>query len=144
MKRELKHKKRILLSLILIVAMFLQPSLYAKADDITLRLYAKAAVLMDADSGRVLYERCGDDQLAMASTTKIMTLIVTLENANLEDTVTVSSYAASMPPVHLGIRNGEQYRLKDLTLSLMLESHNDSAVQLQNMWVAVWSNLQHL
>ncbi len=106
MKRELKHKKRILLSLILIVAMFLQPSLYAKADDITLRLYAKAAVLMDADSGRVLYERCGDDQLAMASTTKIMTLIVTLENANLEDTVTVSSYAASMPPVHLGIRNG--------------------------------------
>ncbi|MFG6369721.1 MAG: D-alanyl-D-alanine carboxypeptidase [Lachnospiraceae bacterium] len=130
MKCELKHKKTILLSLILIVAMLLQPSIDAKADETTLRLYAKAAVLMDADSGRVLYERCGDEQLAMASTTKIMTLIVTLENANLEDTVTVSSYAASMPPVHLGIRKGEQYRLKDLTLSLMLESHNDSAVAI--------------
>jgi len=130
MKRVRKHKKTILLSLILIVAMLLQPSIDARADETALRLYAKAAVLMDADSGRVLYERSGDEQLAMASTTKIMTLIITLENANLEDTVTVSSYAASMPPVHLGIRNGEQYRLKDLTLSLMLESHNDSAVAI--------------
>ena len=66
----------------------------------------------------------------MASTTKIMTLIVTLENANLEDTVEVSSYAASMPDVQLNIREGEQYRLKDLTYSLMLESHNDSAVAI--------------
>lgn len=100
----------------------------AKTPD--LRLYAKAAVLMDADSGRVLFERCGDEQLPMASTTKIMTLIVTLENANLEDTVTVSSYAASMPDVQLNIRENEQYRLRDLTYSLMLESHNDSAVAI--------------
>ena len=101
---------------------------YAQTPD--LRLYAKAAVLMDADTGRVLYERDGSEQLAMASTTKIMTLIVTLENANLEDTVEVSSYAASMPDVQLNIREGEQYRLKDLTYSLMLESHNDSAVAI--------------
>jgi len=85
---------------------------------------------MDADSGRVLYERCGDEQMAMASTTKIMTLIVTLENASLDDTVEVSSYAASMPQVRLGMRSGERYRLRDLTLSLMLESHNDSAVAI--------------
>ncbi len=130
MKSALKHKKAFLLSIILIIGMLLQSTIYAKADEKTLRLYAKAAVLMDADSGRVLYERCGDEQLAMASTTKIMTLIVTLENANLEDIVTVSTYAASMPPVHLGIRNGEKYRLKDLTLSLMLESHIDSAVAI--------------
>lgn len=100
------------------------------ADEADLKLYAKAAVLMDADSGRVLYERCGDEQLPMASTTKIMTLIVALENADLEDTVTVSSYAASMPQVHLGMRTGEEYRLKDLMYSLMLESHNDSAVAI--------------
>ena len=99
-------------------------------EEVNLRLYAKAAVLMDADTGRVLYDRCGDEQLPMASTTKIMTLIVTLENANLEDIVEVSSYAASMPPVHLGMRSGEQYRLKDLLYSLMLESHNDSAVAI--------------
>lgn len=112
------------------IAIVFQQPVYVTAEEAPLRLYAKAAVLMDADSGRVLYERCGDEQLAMASTTKIMTLIVTLENAKLEDTVTVTSYAASMPPVHLGIRNGEQYRLRDLTLSLMLESHNDSAVAI--------------
>lgn len=100
------------------------------AEEVNIRLYAKAAVLMDADSGRVLYDHCGDEQLAMASTTKIMTLITALENAGLEDTVTVSSYAASMPPVHLGMRNGEQYKLEDLMLSLMLESHNDSAVAI--------------
>ena len=100
------------------------------ADEPALKLYAKAAVLMDADSGRVLYDLCGDEQLPMASTTKIMTLIVTLENADPEDAVMVSSYAASMPQVHLGIRSGEQYRLKDLMYSLMLESHNDSAVAI--------------
>lgn len=101
-------------------------NVYAK--DIS--LYAKSAVLMDADSGRVLYERNGYEQMAMASTTKIMTLIVTLENASLDDTVTVSAYAASMPDVQLNIREGESYRLKDLTYSLMLESHNDSAVAI--------------
>jgi len=93
-------------------------------------LYAKSAVLMDADSGRVLYERNGYEQMAMASTTKIMTLIVTLENANLDDTVAVSAYAASMPDVQLNIREGENYRLGDLVYSLMLESHNDSAVAI--------------
>ncbi|MBQ5851385.1 MAG: D-alanyl-D-alanine carboxypeptidase [Lachnospiraceae bacterium] len=96
----------------------------------TLRLYSKSAVLMDAESGRVLYEKCGYEKMPMASTTKIMTLIVTLENANLEDTVTVSSYASSMPDVQLNIREGEKYRLNDLLYSLMLESHNDSAVAI--------------
>lgn len=95
-----------------------------------LSLYAKSAVLMDADSGRVLYERNGHEQMAMASTTKIMTLIVTLENASLDEQVTVSAYAASMPDVQLNIREGENYRLEDLTYSLMLESHNDSAVAI--------------
>lgn len=95
-----------------------------------LRLYAQAAVLMDADSGRVLYEKNAQEELAMASTTKIMTLIVTLENADLNDIVSVSSYAASMPDVQLNIRTGERYRLADLLYSLMLESHNDTAVAI--------------
>ena len=93
-------------------------------------LYARSAVLMDADTGRVLFEKNGDEALPMASTTKIMTLLVTLENADLEGTVTISSYAASMPDVQLNIREGERYRLKDLCYSLMLESHNDSAVAI--------------
>ena len=95
-----------------------------------LRLRALSALLLDADTNRVLYEENGYNEMAMASTTKIMTCIVTLEQANLEDIVTVSSYAATMPDVQLNIRAGEQYYLKDLLYSLMLESHNDVAVAI--------------
>lgn len=66
----------------------------------------------------------------MASTTKIMTCILALENGGLDDTVTVSAYAASQPEVHLGVQEGEQFRLRDLLYSLMLESHNDAAAAI--------------
>ena len=93
-------------------------------------LYAQSAVLIDADTGRVLYAKDAEHQRPMASTTKIMTLIVALENANPDDIVTVSDYAASMPDVQLHLRAGEHYRLGDLLYSMMLESHNDSAVAI--------------
>ena len=100
------------------------------AEQEELRLYAKAALLMDASNNRVLYEKNGYEVMPMASTTKIMTAILALEYGNLEDEVTVSKKAASMPKVHLGMREGEVYKLKDLLFSLMLESHNDSAVAI--------------
>ena len=93
-------------------------------------LRARAAVLMDGDTGRILYGKNQDQTLPMASTTKIMTCILALENASLDDVVEVSSYAASMPDVQLNIREGEQYRLEDLLYSLMLESHNDTAAAI--------------
>ena len=93
-------------------------------------LYAASAVLMDADSGRVLYGKNEDSPMAMASTTKIMSCITVLEKGNLEDELQVSAYAASMPKVKLYIQKGETYQVKDLLYSLMLESHNDSAVAL--------------
>ncbi len=102
-----------------------------KAEDGTnLQLYAQSAVLMDAGSGRILYEKNGYENRPMASTTKIMTCILALEYGDLEDYVEVSSYAASMPKVKLGIQAGEYYRMEDLLYSLMLESHNDSAVAI--------------
>ena len=93
-----------------------------------LQLYAQAAVLMDADSGRVLYGKNEEAKLPMASTTKIMTCILALEYGSPEQIVEVSSYAASMPKVKLYVKSGEKYYLRDLLYSLMLESHNDSAV----------------
>ena len=93
-------------------------------------LYALSACLMDADSGRVLFEKEGEVHRANASTTKIMTLILTLERADLDETVTVSGRAARQPDVQLNINTGEEYRLGDLCYSLMLESHNDSAVAI--------------
>lgn len=95
-----------------------------------LQLYAKAAVLLDADSKRVLYGKNEDAELPMASTTKIMTCIVALENGRPEDIVTVSSQAASQPEVRLGIRKGEQYILRDLIYAMMLTSYNDCAVAI--------------
>lgn len=93
-----------------------------------LQLYAQAAVLMDADSGRVLYGKNQSEVLPMASTTKIMTCILALEYGNPDEIVEASSYAASMPKVKLYVRSGEKFRLEDLLYSMMLESHNDSAV----------------
>ena len=98
-------------------------------DEITAsQLYAQSAVLMDADSGRILFAKNGQEERAMASTTKIMTCILALENGDLSEEITVSAEAASQPAVRLGMRDGQRFRLNDLLYSLMLESHNDSAV----------------
>lgn len=93
-------------------------------------LHAYSAVLYDAESGRVLYEKNGYEVLPMASTTKILTLLVVLENSEPEEIVTVSKNAAMQPDVQLNMNTGEQYYVKDLCYSLMLESHNDTAVAL--------------
>lgn len=93
-------------------------------------LYAQSAVLMDADNGRILFGKNEEKIMPMASTTKIMTCILVLENVDLKEKATVSSYAASQPRVKLGVAEGEEYYIEDLLYSLMLESHNDSAVVL--------------
>ena len=131
--RKLRFSKQtgyiLLAGLFALTTIFNNQTVYAKEKEIG-TLYAGYAVLMDASNRRVLFEKNGYEQVPMASTTKIMTLIVTLENANLDDVVNVSEYAASMPDVQLGICTGEKYRLSDLLYSLMLESHNDVAVAI--------------
>ena len=93
-------------------------------------LYAKSAVLIDGASGRVLYGKNEEQQMPMASTTKILTLILTLENTNPKEVVQVSKRAASQPKVHLGVREGQEFYVKDLCYAMMLESFNDTAVAL--------------
>ena len=95
-----------------------------------LRLYSQSAVLMDGLSGRILYGKNAEQIRPMASTTKIMTCILALENAGLDTEVGISDRAATMPEVKLYVREGEKYRLEDLLYSLMLESHNDTAVAI--------------
>lgn len=99
---------------------------YAKENEI--ELYARSAVLMDGDSGRILYGKEADVPLPMASTTKIMTCIIALEYAKDDMVCHVSVNAASQPKVKLGMQTGQTFYLKDLLYSLMLESHNDTAV----------------
>lgn len=94
----------------------------------TSQLYARAAVLMDADNGRILLGKNEDEALPMASTTKIMTCILALEKGDTEDVAEVSAYGAGQPKVHMGAKKGESYRIGDLLYALMLESYNDAAV----------------
>lgn len=100
-----------------------------KAED-SLSLYALSAALIDGENNRLLYGKKPDKRLPMASTTKIMTLIVILEEADLKDIVTFSKYAASMPDVQLNAREGDQFIMEDLCYALMLESYNDVAAAL--------------
>lgn len=93
-------------------------------------MHAKAYCLLDADSQRTLLGSNENQKMPMASTTKIMTCIIALENGNPDSKVKVSSYAASMPDVQLNMQTGDTFYLKDLLYSLMLESHNDTAVAI--------------
>ena len=124
---------RRLTAIILIVILSIKTAVNVYAEErssTNLQLYAQSAVLMDAGSGRILYEKNGYECKPMASTPKIRTCILALEYGNLEDYVQVSSYAASMPKVKLGMQTGEYFKMEDLLYSLMLESHNDSAVAI--------------
>ncbi len=127
--QPVKRSKQVIAAMLIISVVqcpvFYLPLQAAKTPE---NLYSTGAVLMDGDSGRVLYGKNEDAPLAMASTTKIMTCILALEYGTPGQIVTFSDTAAAMPDVQMNARAGEQYYLKDLLYSLMLESHNDSAV----------------
>mgnify|MGYP004700086461 FL=1 len=94
-----------------------------------LEVSATAAVLMDADMGQVLYEKNGDRQMLIASTTKIMTALVVLEHAAPDDVVTVTpDHMAEGSSMYL--RAGETVRVEELLYGLLLCSGNDAALAL--------------
>ena len=91
---------------------------------------ATSAILMDAESGRVLYEQNADRQMLIASTTKIMTALVALREGNLSDLVKVSREAACTEGSSMYLKEGEQLTLETLLYGLMLCSGNDAAVAI--------------
>lgn len=91
---------------------------------------ARGAVLMSKDTGRILWGKNEDTPLAMASTTKIMTAIVVLENAELDELVSVSKNASNQPKVNMDLAEGEVWSVEDMLYGLMLASYNDIAVAL--------------
>lgn len=94
-----------------------------------LEVSATAAVLMDADMGQVLYEKNGDRQMLIASTTKIMTALVVLEHAAPDDVITVApDHMAEGSSMYL--RAGETVRVEELLYGLLLCSGNDAALAL--------------
>ena len=91
---------------------------------------SRAAIVIDRNSKAILYGKSETEQRKMASTTKIMTAIVVLENANLSDIVTISKKAANTGGSVLGIKTGDKISVCDLLYGLLLVSGNDTAVAL--------------
>lgn len=91
---------------------------------------ASAAVLMDADSGRVLYAQNENARMGIASTTKIMTALVAIENGRLSDTVTVPRAATLVEGTSMYLREGEKLSLENLLYGLLLCSGNDAALAI--------------
>jgi D-alanyl-D-alanine carboxypeptidase (penicillin-binding protein 5/6) len=94
-------------------------------------LTARAAVLMDAATGKILYQKDSDLRLPPASTTKVMTAILTLESGRkLTDTLTVSKTATRVPATKLYLRPGQTLTIEDLLYGIMLSSANDASMVL--------------
>ncbi len=133
----MKHLKRVILSLMTAVMFVLpMPGLsctfsFAKVSAEP-ELAADSAVLMESASGEILYDKNMDKTEYPASTTKIMTGLLAIENLDYDDTVTVSRRAADVvvEGANLDCKYGEQFKVKDVVYGLMLHSANEMAVIL--------------
>lgn len=131
MKRKNDRRYAGLLAILLAVVLFLSCGTKTEAKEaFEEELYAKGICLMDGTSGRVLYGREEDTAFAMASTTKIMTCILALENGDPKMEIEASQRAAKAPKVHMGVRKGQRFLMENLLYALMLESYNDAAVMI--------------
>ncbi len=102
----------------------------ADATNTDLEIYSKSAIIYERNSKTILYEKNSHEVVPMASTTKIMTCILILENCNLDSVVTVSNTAASTIGSRLGLSTNDKISINDLLHGLMLCSGNDAATCL--------------
>jgi D-alanyl-D-alanine carboxypeptidase len=91
---------------------------------------AECAILIEASSGNVIYEKNADNRHLIASTTKIMTALVALENYDITKIVTVSEKAVGVEGSSIYLTKGEKLSMEDLLYALMLESANDAAAAI--------------
>ena len=93
-------------------------------------LSAERAILLDAETGRVLYEKCADERALIASTTKIMTALVVCEQCNVLDRMRIPKEAVGIEGSSMYLKEGEVLTIQELLYGLMLHSGNDAAVAL--------------
>jgi len=121
---------RKIMTFILIVVLLSFTVHEAKAQSSPPNIYADGVVLMDAATGEILYSKNMDTQYPPASTTKIMTALLTLENANLDDVVTVGKNPPLIDGSKIYLFEDEKLTVKDLLYALLLRSANDAALTL--------------
>ena len=119
---------RALVAALLALALLAAPARAAEGDPPAIS--APSAILVESTTGDVVYQRAAEKRRAIASTTKLMTALLTMENAELGDKVTASDYVAAPIESKLSLRAGERLSVADLLRGLMLESANDAAVTL--------------
>ncbi|WP_279155491.1 D-alanyl-D-alanine carboxypeptidase family protein [Thomasclavelia cocleata] len=122
--------KKIFITLIVVC---LLPITNVKALDNDVTPNARAAILIEANSKQVLYDKNSSEKLYPASTTKIMTMILMFEairdkKLSFEDKITTSKYAASMGGSQVYLEQGESMSLKDMFKSIAIASANDASV----------------
>ena len=88
---------------------------------------AESAILIEAETGAVISEKNADERRAMASTTKIMTAILTIEAGDLDKEFTVDSYAIMVEGTSMGLQEGDRVSRRDLLYGILLPSGNDAA-----------------
>ena len=128
---KLLHKKLICIFLMMIFVCIVP--LHSNATETNLNIYAPACILMESSTGKILYSKNANAKMYPASTTKVMTAILTLEKCNLNDIVTVSHDAVFNVPStysHASLREGEQLTVEQLLYVLLIPSANDAAFAL--------------
>lgn len=115
--------------ILLFLYFFFQVSI-GLAASFTEPLTARAAILIEASTGKVLYEKDADSRQYPASTTKMATVLAAMDNVHLEDTVLVSANAAQTEGSSMRLKAGDRIKVKDLLYGIMLESANDGTVAL--------------
>lgn len=126
----LKRLFAVLLAVVIIGALAVSAGALGEGD-----ISAPAAVLMDADTGKILYEKNAHEQRACASITKVMTLTLVMEavdsgKIHMDDVVTASAHAASMGGSDIWLEEGEQMTVDDMIKATAVASANDAAVAL--------------
>lgn len=134
--KQLK-KSFLFLALFIILCTFASSSFAVSLADKTAELESsigsEAVLIMESSTGKVIYEKNGYEIKYPASTTKILTAILAIENCNLGETATASEFAITSIPSGYSTANiqiGESLTVKDLLYALMLQSANESAVIL--------------
>lgn len=127
-KTPIKKITAMLLALTILPAAFSLPASAQEAAGKEISVSAKSAVLIDADSGKILYAKNETEKLAMASTTKIMTALIALEAAAIRNpVVTVTEQMTQVEGSSMGILPGNQLTLRDLAVGMLTVSGNDAA-----------------
>ncbi|MBU1446110.1 serine hydrolase, partial [Patescibacteria group bacterium] len=101
-----------------------------KTDTVAPQIEAKAAIIIDFESGAILYEKNADQKMQIASITKLMTAIIALENADFGEVVNVSNKAALTEGSKAWLLQGEKITMKNLLYALLINSGNDAAIAI--------------